>query len=70
MKIRAEQRSQFEEEGYFILERALPEEMLQLLREECSYFLGRKDQEMDDKGEVTIGITHKRKRYFISRLYR
>ena len=70
MKISTEQRRQFDEEGYFILERALPEEMLQMLREECSYFLGRKDQEMDDKGEDTIGITHKRKRYFISRLYR
>jgi ectoine hydroxylase-related dioxygenase (phytanoyl-CoA dioxygenase family) len=70
MRISEEQRRQFEDDGYFILERAVPEEMLQILREECSYFLGRKDQEMDDRGDDTVGITHKRKRYFISRMYR
>ena len=70
MKISEEQRRQFDEEGYFVLERVLPEAMLQMLREECSYFIGRMDQEMEDRGEETRGITHKRKRYFISRLYR
>ncbi len=70
MKISEEQRRQFDEEGYFILKRALPNEMLQMLREECSYFLGRMDQEMEDLGEERRGLTHKRKRYFISRLYR
>ena len=70
MEIGNEQRSQFDEEGYFILERVVPEEMLQMLREECSYFLGRKDQEMEEKGKDTMGLTHKGKRYFISRQYR
>jgi ectoine hydroxylase-related dioxygenase (phytanoyl-CoA dioxygenase family) len=44
--------------------------MLQMLREECSYFLGRKDQELEAKGLETTGITHIGKRYFISGLYR
>ncbi len=70
MKISEEQRKQFDEDGYFILESAVPDEMLQILKEECSYFLGRKDQELEVSGEGTSGITHKGKRYFISKQYR
>jgi len=70
MPISEEHREQFQEEGYFILESAIAGEMLQTLREECSYFLGRMDQEMEDREETSRGITHKGKRYFISRRYR
>ena len=70
VSIASEHSRQFEDEGYFILERAVPDQMLRMLREECSYFIGRKDQEMEAAGEETIGITHKGKRYFISKLYR
>lgn len=70
MIITGEQTNQFHQEGYFILERAVPEAMLQMLREECSYFLGRKDQQMENASEETSGLSHKRKRYFIGRHYR
>ena len=70
IEISDEKKQQFQEEGYFILENVVPEDMLQMMREECSYFLGRKDQQLDAEQTETHGITHKRKRYFISQQYR
>jgi ectoine hydroxylase-related dioxygenase (phytanoyl-CoA dioxygenase family) len=64
------QRACFRDEGYMILEGVIPGDMLDMLREECSYFLGYYDAEMDAKGEKTIGINHRGKRYFISNHYR
>jgi ectoine hydroxylase-related dioxygenase (phytanoyl-CoA dioxygenase family) len=65
-----ELREQYRTEGYMILERVIPEEMLQMLREECSYFLGYYDSIMDAKGVKTEGINHRGKRYFIANMYR
>ena len=70
VQISDEQRQQFQDEGYLILENVIEPEMLQMLREECSYFIGYKDAQLDAAQTGTQGITHKRKRYFISGLYR
>lgn len=53
-----------------ILENVIPPDMLQMLREECSYFLGYHDAQMDARGNKTEGICHRSKRYFISNRYR
>lgn len=63
-------RQQFREEGYFVLKGVIPQDLLVMLREECSYFLGYKDAQMEAAGVEVQGINHKRKRYFISNLYR
>lgn len=63
-------RDQFEREGYFVLNAVVPEDLLVMLREECSYFIGYKDAQMEAAGVEVQGINHKRKRYFISNLYR
>lgn len=63
-------RAQYQAEGYFVLEAVVPPELLVMLREECSYFLGYMDARMEAAGQTTQGINHKRKRYFISNLYR
>jgi ectoine hydroxylase-related dioxygenase (phytanoyl-CoA dioxygenase family) len=68
--ISEEQMALFREEGYMILERVIPEEMLRMLREECSYFLGYMDSRMDAAGEKVQGINHRGLRYFISNRYR
>lgn len=64
------QKQQFHTEGYMILERVIPEAMLQMLREECSYFIGYTDADMDAKKDTTRGITHRGSRYFIGNQYR
>ncbi len=68
--ITPEQRDLYHTEGYMILPEIIPSDMLTLLREECSYFLGYKDSEMDSKGITVEGINHRGRRYFISNLYR
>jgi ectoine hydroxylase-related dioxygenase (phytanoyl-CoA dioxygenase family) len=61
-----EQVKQFHEEGYFILEKVIADEVLEAVREECNRFIEEKDREMDEKGVDHLGITHKGKRYFIA----
>jgi len=63
-------RFQYAEEGYMILKGVIPCDMLDLLREECAYFLGYYDGQMDAAGEATQGLSHRGKRYFISNSYR
>ncbi|MCE9614061.1 MAG: phytanoyl-CoA dioxygenase family protein [Lentisphaerae bacterium] len=62
-------KQQYRDEGYMILERIIPADMLQMLREECSYFLGYYDSEMDMRRTKVDGINHRSKRYFISNRY-
>lgn len=64
-----DQVDQYHDEGYMILEAVIPQDMLQMLREECSYFLGYMDAEMDAQGVEKQGINHGRNRYFISNRY-
>lgn len=68
-RIPQDQVDQYHSEGYMILEGVIPENMLQMLREECSYFLGYMDAEMDAKGVERQGINHGRNRYFIGNRY-
>ncbi len=65
-----EQRRLYHDEGYMILERVIPDDLLVMLREECSYFLGYYDAQLDAAGETTQGINHRGKRYFIANRYR
>jgi len=66
----ADQQRQYHDEGYMVLERVIPADLLQMLREECSYFIGYADAELDMKGESSMGITHRGNRYFIGNKYR
>lgn len=63
------QREQYQREGYFILERVIPEADLEGLRAECGRFIGMMDAEMDRQGTDTLGINHRNNRYFIARRY-
>jgi ectoine hydroxylase-related dioxygenase (phytanoyl-CoA dioxygenase family) len=59
-------RKQYIEEGYFILERGIPEEHLNKLRSECQRFINEINAELDAAGVKVSGINHRDKRYFIS----
>jgi len=69
LTIPEQQRDQFHEEGYVILEGIIPPDMLAMLREECSYFLGYMDAQLDAAGKTVAGGTHRGKRYFIYNRY-
>lgn len=66
MNITSVQKTQYQQEGYFILENVMTQEQLAGLRQECQRYIEKFDAEMEEKGVTTLGITHYKKRYFIS----
>jgi ectoine hydroxylase-related dioxygenase (phytanoyl-CoA dioxygenase family) len=64
------QKRQYQEQGFFILERVIAEPMLQMLREECSGFISRRNAEMDAAGVNELGSDIRDNRYFIANRYR
>lgn len=65
-----EQKTQYERDGFFILERVISEKHLQNLRDEAQRFVDQLDTEMEAKGVKSIGITHYKNRYFISNKFK
>jgi ectoine hydroxylase-related dioxygenase (phytanoyl-CoA dioxygenase family) len=55
----------FRDEGFFVLERAVPERDLELLRDECQRFIDERDREMDRLGVDRIDLDHRGSRYFV-----
>lgn len=66
MHITPEQIQQYREQGFFILEKAMTDAQLEGLRAECQRYIDKFDREMEAKGVTSLGITHYKKRYFIS----
>ena len=63
-------RQLYAEEGYMVLADVIPSDMLQMLREECSYFLGYMDARMDHGLVSSEALSRRGKRYFVNNLYR
>jgi ectoine hydroxylase-related dioxygenase (phytanoyl-CoA dioxygenase family) len=70
MKIPDDQIEQFREEGYMILERVIPEDHLQMLRDQCQRFIDEMDARMDREGTDQVGINHRGSRYFVANCFR
>src|SRR5438094_7585371 len=64
------QKTQYQEEGYFILERVINDDMLELLRRECAFFINKRNTEMDAAGVNELGSDIRDNRYFIANRYR
>ncbi|MGI8867978.1 MAG: phytanoyl-CoA dioxygenase family protein [Mycobacteriales bacterium] len=62
-------REQYQREGYFILERALSEDQLALVRGGAAYAVERLDARMDAEGTDRIDINARGKRYFSAMVY-
>ena len=65
LEISEAQKKQYREDGYFILERALSDEQLKMLREECDLAVENIDAEMTAQGVEISGINIRGNRYFI-----
>ncbi len=59
-----DQIAQYREEGYCILQDAIPTEHLALLRGSCQSAIDRMHREMDERKTDTLGINHRNSRYF------
>jgi ectoine hydroxylase-related dioxygenase (phytanoyl-CoA dioxygenase family) len=64
LRITDEQIRQYHEEGWFILERAIAEDHLELLRRHCQYAVDEVDAEMDRQKTDVLGISKRGSRYF------
>ena len=64
-----EKKQQFRDDGYFVLERCVPEEHLQLMRDNCQEFIDEADAEMTAKGLDRMGLNAKGRRYFAPYCY-
>ena len=61
--------SQFQQDGYFILENAIPEDHLAILRNSCDFLIDSMHQEMDRLETDHIHISHRGKRYHIAKQF-
>ena len=66
LQITPEQRRQYQEEGYFILERIIPDQHLELLRRELDGAIADVHRKMDEQKTDVLGINHRNKRYFVT----
>lgn len=60
---------QFRDEGYFVLDRVLTDEQLELLRGGAQYSIDKLDAAMDAAGTDVLGINHRGKRYSSNMIY-
>jgi len=68
--ITGQQKQQFQEEGYFVLEKVVPPDHLQMLRNVCDQLVAETDAMIDSgRWQELSGITHKGERYFIEGAY-
>lgn len=70
IRITPDQQRQYREEGYFLLERVIPDEHIDLLRDELALYMDAIHAEMDRQGKDVLGINHRNKRYFINNRYK
>jgi ectoine hydroxylase-related dioxygenase (phytanoyl-CoA dioxygenase family) len=56
---------QFRDEGFFVLERVVPESDLAGLRDECRRFVDESDREMDRLEVDRLDLDHRGRRYFV-----
>ena len=62
-------RRQYAEQGFFILEKVIPEAHLALLRSTAASAVGTMHEQMDREQTDTLGINHRGKRYFVGQSF-
>jgi len=68
--ISEEKKRQYREEGFFILERVIPDDVLAMLREECAAIIDNRNKEIEASGSDQLGSDIRDNRYFIANRYR
>ncbi|SRR5690606_129200 len=70
LNITDEQKRQYREDGFFVLERVVPEEDLEMLRNLCDRLVRDQEEEMDRLGVDQINLSKRNKRYFVFLAYK
>jgi ectoine hydroxylase-related dioxygenase (phytanoyl-CoA dioxygenase family) len=65
-----EHRRQYQEQGFFILESAIPAAELDVIRAECDDLIAEQDAEMDRQGTDQLHLSRRNSRYFVFLAFR
>ena len=68
--ITEEQKKKYREDGFFVLEKVIPEDELELIRKECMELIAEQDKEMDKLGVTELNLSRKNSRYFVFNSYK
>ena len=69
-KVTEAQKKQYREEGFFILDRVIPEDWLQTIRKECSECISAQEAEMDRQKTDVLNLSRRNSRYFVFLAYK
>lgn len=70
LKITDEQKQKYREDGFFILEKAIPEDELTIVRNECMELIDEQNKEMDKQGTDILHLSKRNSRYFVFLAYK
>jgi len=68
--INPQQKAQYQNEGYFVLENVIPDKELEAVRAECSQLIAEQEAEMDRQGTDVINLSRRNSRYFVFLAYK
>lgn len=70
LKITEEQKRKYREDGFFILEKVIPEDELEFIRKDCMELITQQDKEMEKAGVTELNLSRKNSRYFVFNSYK
>lgn len=69
-KVTEAQKKQYRDEGFFILENAIPDDWLKTIRKECEECIGEQEAEMDRQKTDVLNLSRRNSRYFVFLAYK
>lgn len=69
-RVTEEQKKKYHEDGYFLLEKVIPDEDLAVLRSECDSLIKEQENEMDKLGTDVLNLSRRNSRYFVFLAYK
>jgi ectoine hydroxylase-related dioxygenase (phytanoyl-CoA dioxygenase family) len=70
LAITEEHKRKYSEDGFFILEKVIPESELELIRKDCMELISAQDSEMEKLGVTELNLSRKNSRYFVFNSYK
>jgi ectoine hydroxylase-related dioxygenase (phytanoyl-CoA dioxygenase family) len=68
--ITEEQKRKYQEDGFFVLEKIIPEDEIELIRKACDALIAEQDKEMERLGVTELNLSRKNSRYFVFNSYK
>ena len=70
IQITEAQKQKYHDDGFFILERVIPEQELEFLRAECTALVDQQNAEMDRQKTDVLNLSRRNSRYFVFLAYK